>query len=370
MKFTAEKEVINNALNVVSKAAAVRGIQPVLSNVLMESLENNEIKLCATDLDISVEMNIKAEISEIGGITLPAKKLTEIISKLPDEKVDFKLDKESNIVEIKCGRSKFDIKGISASEFPPVEYPESDDFVEFEIEPFLKAIKQTLFAAATYDMNNVLSGIFCKIEDNTLEMAALDGNRLARVKEDIENKDKKSFSVIIPSRTLKEFVSIVTGVEDEKVSITVKNGQILFKLSDRFMASRLIEGQYPNYEQLIPTTNDKRAKIEKGKFLSSLDRVATMVNERTNIVKLSFNNDNLQITADTPDLGDSCDEIPVEYAGENMDIAFNYRYIQDFLKVMEVDNILVEMDGSLSGVLYKSENEKDAVCLIMPVQLT
>ena len=370
MEFSVEKNVVNNALNVVSKAAAVRGIQPVLSNVLIKTLENNEIKLCATDLDISVDIKISAEISEEGSITLPAKKITEIISKLPNEQVKFKLESEGNSVEIKCGSSKFDIKGIAASEFPPVEYPESDDFVDVEIEPFLKAVKQTIFATATYDMNNVLSGVLCKIEGNTLEMAALDGNRLARVKEDIENTENKSFSAIIPSRTLREFVNLLSGVEDEKVYITVKNGQILFKLSDRYITSRLIEGQYPNYEQLIPSNYVKKAKIEKNKFMTSLDRVSTMVNERTNIVKLSFNNNNLKVSADTPDLGDSCDEFSVDYSNENMDIAFNYRYIQDFLKVTDDENVLIEMDGALTGVLYRSENEKDAICLIMPVQLT
>lgn len=369
MKFTVERDFINNALNVVSKAAAVRGIQPVLSNVFIETIDSAEIKLCATDLDISIEMKLSADVSEEGSITLPAKKITEIISKLPNEKVSFKLEKESNSVEIKCGKSKFDVKGISGSEFPPIEYPESDDFIEVEIEPLLKAVKQTIFATATYDMNNVLSGVFCKIEGNNLEMAALDGNRLARIKEEIENSDEKNFSVIIPSRTLKEFVNILSGTEDEKVAITVKNGQILFKLKDRYMSSRLIEGQYPNYEQLIPASNNKKAIIDRNKFLSSLDRVATMVNERTNIIKMSFNKDNLKITADTPDLGDSCDEIPVEYNSENIDVAFNYRYIQDFLKVLDVENIFIEMDSSLSGVLYKSENEKDAICLIMPVQL-
>ncbi|HSA06509.1 MAG TPA: DNA polymerase III subunit beta [Candidatus Gastranaerophilales bacterium] len=369
MKFSVEKNVINNALNIVSKAAAARGIQPVLSNVLIETVENNQIKLCATDLDISIEMKIAAEISEKGSITLPAKKLNEIISKLSNEKVNFNIKGEDNVVEIKCGSSKFDIKGIAASEFPVVEYPETEDYIDIVIEPLLKAVKQTIFATATYDMNNVLSGVFCKINENTLEMAALDGNRLARVKEEIENIENKSFSVIIPSRTLKEFMNILSGVEDEKVSITVRNGQILFKLKDRFITSRLIEGQFPNYEQLIPLSNNKKATIDKNKLMSTLDRVSTMVNERTNIVKFSFNKDNLKVTADTPDLGDSCDELLVDYKNESFDIAFNYRYIQDFLKITETENVVVEMDGSLSGVLYKSEGEKEAVCLIMPVQL-
>ena len=372
MKFSAQKDVVNNALSVVSKAAALRGIQPVLSNVFMETVGNNELKLYATDLDLSIEMKIAAEISETGSITLPAKKLNEICSKLSEEKVDFKLDSETNTMQIKCGKSKFDVKGIAASEFPPIECPESDDYVDIEIEPLLNAIKHTIFAAATYDMNNVLSGVFCKVYDNTLEMAALDGNRLARVKEEIKNEEAKTFSAVIPSRTLREFMNILSGVNvanDDKVSIIVKNSQIVFKLSDRFIISRLIEGQFPNYEQLIPASYTKKALINKSKLLSTLDRVATMVNEMTNIVKFSFNNDNLKITANTPDLGDSCDELIVDYKSESMDIAFNYRYVQDFLKISESDNIQIEMDSSLSGVLYKQDGEKDALCLIMPVQL-
>jgi len=372
MKFTVQKDIINNALNIVSKAAALRGIQPVLSNVLIETLEKNELKLYATDLDLAIEMKISAEILETGSITLPAKKMNEIISKLSSEKVDFKLDKEINIMQIKCGSSKFDIKGIASSEFPLVKYPEIDDYVDIEIESLLKAIKQTIFATATYDMNNVLSGVLCKVYENTLEMAALDGNRLARVKEEIKNEDNKSFSVIIPSRTLKEFVSVLSDVNyinDEKVSIIVKNSQILFKLKDRFITSRLIEGHFPDYEQLIPLSYSKKALIHKDKLLSTLDRVSTLVNEMTNIVKFSFNNDNLKITANTPDLGDSYDELFVDYKNESMDIAFNYRYIQDFLKITESENVIIEMDRSLSGVLYKSEDKNDAICLIMPVQL-
>lgn len=369
MKFTVQRDVINNSLGVVSKAAALRGVQPVLSNVLIEALDNSEIKLCATDLDVYIEMKIQAQIADPGSITVPARKLNEIINKLPNEDIDFNLDAETNTVKIKCGSSKFDIKGISASEFPPVEYPESDDYIEIEIDPFLKAVKQTIFATATYDINNVLSGVFCKIEENKLEMVSLDGNRLARVIENIENKDQKSFSAIIPSRTLKEFNNVLSGSEDEKVSVTVKKGQILFNLRDRFITSRLIEGNYPKYEQLIPKNYIKKAVIDKDRFITSLDRVSTMVNERTNIVKLFFSSNNLRVTADAPDLGDSCDEVQLEYKEEDLTIAFNYRYIQDFMKVIDSENLVMEFDGPLAGTLFKTDDESDVLCLIMPVQV-
>lgn len=369
MQFTVQKDVIYNGLNVVSKAAAIRGIQPVLSNVLIECTEDSKLKLCATDLDITIEIKIPAIITENGNITLPSKKLLEIVSKLPSEAVMFNLNKDNNLMEIKCGKSKFDLKGISASEFPETEYPETDEYINIEINPLLKAIKQTTFATASYDTNNVLSGVLFKINENILEMAATDGNRLVRVKEKTENKENKSYSVVIPSRTLREFSGILAGVEDKTVSVTVKTGRILFKLDDRYIISRLIEGQYPAYEQLIPSEYKTKAVADKNTLNSALDRVATMVNERTNIVKMNFNDSKLKLTADTPDFGDSCDETDIEYSSESLDIAFNHKYILDFLKVIDSEKVLIELNGTLSGTLFKPEGEDDFLCLIMPVQV-
>lgn len=370
MQFTVQKDIINNGLNVVGKAAAIRGIQPVLSNVLIECVEENLLKLCATDLDISIEIKIPAIILKTGKITLPAKKFSEIISKLPSEAVSFNLNEENNVMEIKCGKSKFDLRGISASEFPHIEYPETDEYINIDINPLLKAIKQTTFATATYDTNNVLSGVFFKISEANLEMAATDGNRLARIKESIDNKENKNYSVVIPSRTLKEFAGILQGVEDKKVLITVKNSQILFKLNDRYITSRLIEGQYPAYEQLIPKNYEIKATAEKNSLNHALDRASTMVNERTNIVKMNFNDNKLKLTADTPDFGDSCDEIDVDFSAEELNIAFNHKYIQDFLKVVDSEKVVIELNGALAGTLFKPDSEDDFLCLIMPVQVT
>jgi len=369
MQFTIQKDSIYNGLNVVGKAAASRGIQPVLSNVLMEITEEGLLRLCATDLDISIEMQVPAMVIKAGKITLPSKKLFEIVSKLPSEAVNFSLNEDNNIMEIKCGKSKFDIKGISASEFPPIEYPETDECINIEIAPLLKAVKQTTFSTATYDTNNVLSGVLFKINENILEMAATDGNRLARVKESIENKEKKDYSVVIPCRTLKEFAGIISGGEDKSVAVSVKNGQILFKLKDRCITSRLIEGQYPAYEQLIPKNYEIKAVADKIALNQAIERAATMVNERTNIIKMNFNDNKLKLTADTPDFGDSCDELDVDFSAEELNIAFNHKYIQDFLKVVESDKVKIELNGPLAGTLFKPEGEEDFLCLVMPVQV-
>lgn len=369
MQFSIQKDVILNGLKAVEKATSARGVQPVLSNVLIETVDNKLLKLCATDLDIAIEVKIPASVETMGSTTLPAKKLLEIISKLPDNMINFSLNPENNLTQITCGKSKFDLIGISASEFPAITELESDDSIKVEIEPLLKAIKQTSFAAATYDTNSVLSGVYFEVKDNTFEMAATDGNRLAKFATAINNSNEKEYSVVIPSKTLLEFTKILAGTEDKTVSIIIKNGQVAFKLEDRFLVSRLLDGQYPKYKQLIPSNYEITAIAERDTLISALDRTATIVNEKTSVVKFDFDTDKLNLSADTPDVGDSSDQIEIDYKGDELSIAFNCRYVLDTLKVMDSDKVRLEFGGPLSSALIKPDSEEDYLCLVMPVQI-
>lgn len=368
LKFSVNKESFYNGLNAVIKAVSSRGIQPVLSNILIETKEN-KIRMCATDLDISIEVNVEANIVEDGSITLPAKKILEIVSKLPDEIISFNLNDENNLMKIVCKNTKFDIIGISSNEFPLITYPEVHEAVDIEITPFLNAIKETVFAVANYDTNSVLSGVFCKIKDQCLEMASTDGNRLVRTKKEINNENNKEYSVIIPSKTLLEFSKILTGVEDKTVSILIGNGQICFKLSDRFLTSRVLEGQYPDYNKIIPSNYENIVEIKRDTLISSIERTAIMVNDRTNIVKFLFNENTLTLSADTPDLGDSSDEISIEYEKEELVIAYNYKYVLDALKAMNSDFVKIELGSALSSTIFKPVSDNIYLCLVMPVQI-
>jgi len=373
MEFIIQKENLLSNLRAVERVTATRGVQPVLSNVLVETIDKETIKLAATDLDMAIEIKMPATVMTSGSITLPAKKLSEIISKLPDKPISFSLNTGDNLTVITCGNSKFDLRGIPATEFPSIISKElisaTTEAIDIEIQPLLKAIKQTVFAAAVYDSNNVLSGVYCNIFENKLEMAATDGNRLSRIIENITNEDKKDYSIIIPSKTLTEFSKLVTGSSEEKVSIAVKSGQVIFKMSDRILISRLLEGQYPKYQQLIPQTSEKVARVDREVLIAALDRASTMVNERTNIVKFTFEDNKLLLKADTPDFGDSMDLIDVEYTEEELVIAFNYKYILDALRIMDSEFIKIELGGSLSATLFRPDSEDDYLCLIMPVQI-
>jgi len=371
MKFNIEKNDLLHGLRMVEKITVQRGIQPVLANILMEAVDGRTLKFTSTDLDILIECQIKANIKTQGSITLPAKKLMEIVSKLPDKTISFVLG-ENNIVEITCGNSKFDIVGIDSSEFPQVldeELLNSPDKIDVEIKPFLKAVKQTVFSTASYDSNNILSGVYCKIINNELEMAATDGNRLSRIIEKIPVAENKDISVVIPSKTLNELARLITDSEDKKFSVVVKKGQILFQLDDRVLLSRLLEGQYPKYQQLIPEKGEKIATVNREDLIAALDRASTMVNERTSIVKFTFSDNKLLLKADTSDAGSSMDLVEVEYKEEELIIAFNYKYVLEALKIMDSEKVRIDLSSSLSATLFKPVSDENYICLVMPVQI-
>ena len=370
MLFTIDKDSLLNKLKIVEKVTAQRGnVVPVLSNVLFEAVDN-VLNLSATDLEISVKAKTTVAVKKEGKITLPAKKLLEIASKLPDKPVEFSLNEDNNVVSITCGNSKFEIIGISAQEFPKIEdYIEDGTEIEIEIEPLLKSIKNTVYAVANYENRNVISGVFCLIKDNKLEMAATDGNRLTRIIETIDNKEGKTAKLVIPSKTLNEFARICSFVPDEKVSLIVDKSKLTLKTINFALNSRLLEGEYPPYEQLIPKTTEKNSIISRDELISALDRVSTMVYERTSIVKFMFSENKLLLKAETPNSGTSEDIIDCEYTGDDLTIAFNYKYVLDSIRTMDAKNVKIGLNGSLSATVFKPDSEMDYICLIMPIQI-
>ena len=231
MLFTIDKESLLNKLKIVEKITIPRGIQPVLANILFEA-SDNALKLSATDLDISIITNTMAAVKKEGKITLPAKKTFEIVSKLPDKPIDFSLNIDTNLVTITCGNSKFEIIGISAEEFPIISNEEeliTKDSIEIEMNPFVKSIKHTVYAAANYENRNIISGVFCNISEDKLEMAATDGNRLTRIIENVKNKDEKTAKIVIPSKTLQEFLRVSSFISEEKVQLIVDSSKLIIK---------------------------------------------------------------------------------------------------------------------------------------------
>ena len=369
LSFKVEKEILLNGLKIVERATAQKGLQPVLANILLDAVDKNKINLYATDFDLTIITSIEAQVDSIGSITLPAKKLLDIVSRLNDGIISF--DLSANTMTIKSGKSKFEILGISANEFPKIELlTDEDTEVEIDLKPFVIGIKEAGFAAASYEANNsLLSGVVCDINKNVLEIASTDGNRLARARKIITNKDDKSLKLILPAKVLQEFLKISYFIDEDYVKLYTKNNKIMIKSDNITMISNIMTGQYPQYNQLIPQSFPKEAKVSVSKMISALELVSTMVNEKTSIVKFDFSGNTLYLMADTPEAGNSQSELDIKYSGDDILIAFNYRYLLDCLKNIDAENMIICMNTNLSATVIKPDNEEDFIYLVMPVQI-
>lgn len=369
LSFQVEKEVIYNGLKIVERATAQKGLQPVLANILIEAVDKNKINLYATDFDLTIITSIEAQVNNAGSITLPAKKLLDIVSRLNDGIINFELN--ATTMTITSNKSKFDIIGISASEFPKIEtVSDETDFVDIDLKPFIMGIKEAGFAAATYESNNnLLSGVVCDISKNVLEIASTDGNRLARARKIITNREDKTQKLIIPAKVLQEFLKISYFIDEETIKLYTMTSKIMIKSDNITMISSLMNGQYPQYNQLIPQTFPKEAKINVSKIVSAIERVSTMVNEKTSIVKFEFTQNNLSLKADTPEAGNSEDQIDIIYNGEDITIAFNYKYLLDCFKNIDSEDLIICMNTNLSATVIKPDNDEDFIYLVMPVQI-
>jgi len=371
MKFVANKDELLNGIRIVERATVVKGLQPVLANILIETTGNSQIKLTATDFDLSITTLVSATVEEEGKFTLPAKKLGEIISRLNDELI--RLELNGSTATITCKKSKFDIIGISANEFPQVEENiEETDSMEIETSPFTRAIRQVVSAAAGYETNNLLSGVVCQVNKNILEMAATDGNRLARVRSVVKNNsanEETPFEMLLSSKVLAELSKISLLDESETIKICKEQKKIIITIDKTKIITRLMQGQFPKYNQLIPQTFPKEAEIDKNDLISALGRVAVMVNEKNSIVKFEFADNALKLSGDSPEAGNSQDVIDAKYTGEPLIIAFNYKFILEFLKIAESESIKVQLNSSLSATVFTPVSDEDYLYLVMPVQL-
>ena len=371
MRFVANKDEFLNGIRIVERATVVKGLQPILANVLIETVNSNLIKLTATDFDLSITTLVNATVEEEGKFTLPAKKLGEIISRLNNELI--KLEVNGSSATITCKNSKFDIIGISANEFPKVEENiEELDSMEIETIPFTRAIRQVVSASAGYETNNLLSAVVCQVNKNILEMAATDGNRLARVRAVVKNNsadEENIFEMLLSSRVLSELSKISLLDEAETINICKEKKKIVITIDKTKIITRLMYGQFPKYNQLIPQTFPKEAEVDKNDLISALERVAVMVNEKNSIVKFEFADNTLKLSGDSPEAGNSQDVIDIKYTGEALAIAFNYKFILEFLKIAESESVKIQLNSSLSATVFTPVSDEDYLYLVMPVQL-
>jgi len=364
MKFQIERDRLIEGLQQVQHVVSTRTTLPILSNVLIEA-KGGILTLTTTDLDVGVSGRIDAEITEDGVTTLPARRLFSIIRELPSTEVSVEVDSD-NVASIQSGPSFFKILGLSADEFPPL--PSFDESKEFTLEQrsLKDALSKTSYAISTDETRYVLNGIFCSFKDNALTMVATDGRRLAKVELDVEFPASNERDIIVPTKAVNELKRLLSDEGEVRLSIT--DSQISFHLNKNILVSKLIEGNYPNFRQVIPGDAKERITLERETLQNSVSRVAILASDKSNSVKLSFSEDRLEISANSPEIGEAKETLGINYKGPEMAIAFNPDFMLAPLRNLTQDEIYLDLIDEMSpGVLKIDE---PFIYVLMPMRVT
>ncbi|PIS08888.1 DNA polymerase III subunit beta [Candidatus Beckwithbacteria bacterium CG10_big_fil_rev_8_21_14_0_10_34_10] len=377
MKASILQENLQKGLNLTSRAINSRVNLPILGNILISTKEA-KIKLTATNLEISINVFLPAKKERSGQFTIPAKDITEFVSSLPTGRVDLEEKKEK--LELVSGSYRAIFNGMSAAEFPQVPSlvdGKKEDVLKktkIDTKSFIKAVNYVNFAAAQDENRPVLTGVRLSFEESNLQLVATDGYRLSLKKIKLEKKIDFP-TLIIPARALGEVVRIITSNdsngEDEKLvlSITKDKTQVIFSYADTEVIARLIEDKYPDFSKIIPDKGENMAIIDREEFYKAIKAASIFARKSANIVKFTFFNNNMTIEANAPEIGENEIKIGIRYKGDKEQIAFNYRFIQDFLSNFDQESLSLEISGPLKPGLFKGEKDNSFLHVIMPVRL-
>lgn len=370
MKISCTQENLAKGLGIVGRSVGVRTTLPVLNNILIKT-DKGRIKLSATDLEIGIHTWIGAKVDEEGAVTLPAKLLSDYINTNRDKTINISL--KDLTVHLESEHSKANIKGIDASEFPLIPDVKKAQSLEINTASFALAISKTLVAVALDESRPVLSGIYFKAKGNTLKMVATDSYRLAEQSITLNNKIESpaggEISFIIPAKTMAEISRILVD-SSETISIFPGENQVEFQIGETILVSRLIEGTFPDYEQIIPK-NIKTTVIVKASIFSNAIKMASLfARESANNIKLKIANPNkISVIAVSPHLGDNISDVTGEVKGEEIEVAFNAKFVADVLNVITSENVKLELSGALAAGVVKAEKEANYLYLIMPLRV-
>jgi DNA polymerase III subunit beta len=369
MNLTISKEQIIIGLQAVQNIVSTRTTLPILSNVLLRA-EEGRLELTATDLDVTVACGVEAKVTTPGSSTVPVKTLLGIIRELSSPEIELNVD-EKNACSIQSGASFYKINGLAADEFPPLIKLADDRMIVLQQATFKGMLKKTSFAISTDESRYVLNGIFISFKDHKMTMVATDGRRLALADEEVDVSEQSQGEFIIPAKTVNELNRLLQ--DKGEVEIRFAENQASFTLKNEkggsiLIITKLIEGNYPNYRQVIPAETKERVPIAREEFLHALRRAEIMTSEKSNSVKLSFGKNKLEITANSPEVGEAKETIAINYKGKEMAIAFNPKYVLDPLNALPDDEIYIELIDELSPGVIKINGP--FLYVVMPMRLT
>ena len=382
MKVVCSQSELNAALQLVSRAVATRPTHPVLANVLLTAdAGTDRLSLTGFDLNLGIQTSLAANVQTSGAITLPARLLGEIVSRLAsDSPVTLASDDGGEQVQLTSLSGSYQMRGMSADDFPELPMVESGMTLKLEAAGLVQALKGTLFASSSDEAKQLLTGVHLRFNDRSLEAAATDGHRLAVLQVDdalqiaAEGADDEStFAVTLPARSLREVERLMNGWRSEDpVSLFCDRGQVVFLAADQMVTSRTLEGTYPNYRQLIPDGFSRSLAMDRRGLIAALERIAVLADQHNNVVKFSTQPDQgvVQLSADAQDVGSGSESLAAELTGDAIQIAFNVRYLLDGLKATAGDRVILHCNAPTTPAVLQPQGETEGFTyLVMPVQI-
>ena len=388
MKVVCSQSELNGALQLVSRAVATRPTHPVLANVLLTAdAGSGRLSLTGFDLNLGIQTSLPANVESSGAITLPARLLGEIVSRLSsDSPLTLATAEGGEQVQLTSLSGSYQMRGMPADDYPDLPMVESGTTLKLQATALVQALKGTLFASSSDEAKQLLTGVHLSFRQRTVEAAATDGHRLAVLEvddalegapvasavEDSDNGDM-GFAVTLPARSLREVERLVSGWRSEEpVSLFCDRGQVVFLAADQMVTSRTLEGTYPNYRQLIPDGFTRTFALDRRGLVAALERIAVLADQHNNVVKFSSQPEDglVQLTADAQDVGSGSESLPAQLSGEATEIAFNVRYLLDGLKAMSCDRVVLHCNTPTTPAILKAEEDTESFTyLVMPVQI-
>ncbi len=374
MKISSLQENLKTSLFIVSHIAGKNINLPILNNVLIEAL-NGKIKLVSTDLEIGIVSVVRGKIEEEGTFTVEAKILSDYISLLPNKKVD--IIKKENKIKIECDNYKTSINGQESEEYPLIPQVEKNEYYKVKSDDFKQALSQVIFAVSTSETRAELSGVLFDFNSKNLTLAATDSFRLAEKKIEIQTNTKEERNIIVPAKTLQEVLRILSSLKNEdlnseaqEITFYISDNQILFVLGNTELVSRLIEGQYPDYKQIMPSTSKTKAIINKGELLRAVKAASLFSKSGVNDVNLDFplGKNKTVVSSTSGQSGDNISELDSSVKGEDNGIVVNFKYLLDGINNIEGENIFIQVVDGETPCLLKGENNGSYSYIIMPIK--
>jgi DNA polymerase-3 subunit beta len=368
MKVTIERAQLAKSLAHVHRVVERRNTIPILANVLLRASKSN-VELKATDLDLEIVENAPGEGKQTGSTTVPAHMIYDIVRKLPEgAQVELQSAADGTQLQVRAGRSKFTLQALPETDFPDLAAGEMTHSFSIASADLKRLIDRTQFAISTEETRYYLNGIYLHAIDDKLRAVATDGHRLAQAEIKAPKGTKGMPGVIIPRKTVTEVQRLIDDAGEE-VKIELSATKIRFSLGNAVLTSKLIDGTFPDYARVIPAANDKTLIVDKGEFMSAVDRVSTVSSERGRAVKLALTDGKLTLSVINPDSGSATEELEVEYGAEALDIGFNGRYLLDILQQVEGEKARLKLADPGSPTLIEDMETAGALYVLMPMRV-